>query len=159
MTTTTFTSRNQVQNAINVASEALAGQRDKAGQPLWHHAADMANMLLRTGQGKLAAVVAALHDVLEDSTVTPEALREAIAYPTTHLNEALVVSLVKTLTRRGEETYKEYILRIKNSHPVAIAVKVADLQHHLADTTAIPDSLVVRYEKALDLFNPTGELT
>tara|TARA_R110002167_G_scaffold54186_1_gene154486 strand:+ start:106 stop:576 length:471 start_codon:yes stop_codon:yes gene_type:complete len=146
-----FARRNQVQNAINVASEALAGQRDKAGQPLWHHAADMAKTLLRTGQGELAAVVAALHDVLEDSTFTPEQLREAITYPTTHLDEVLVVDLVNVLTRKSDETYKDYILRIKKSHPVAIAVKIADLQHHLADTTAIPDSLVVRYEKALGL--------
>jgi len=39
----------------------------------------------------------------------------------------------------------------KSGNAIARAVKIADLEDHLVDTTAIPDELIKRYRKALKL--------
>ena len=85
-------------------------------------------------------VTCLLHDILEDTDTTSSEL------PMDIRDDVIV------LTRRNDETYFEYINRIKNSgSQKAIAVKIADLKDHLEQKDTLKDSLKDRYIKALNI--------
>jgi hypothetical protein len=58
---------------------------------------------------------------------------------------------ITKITRKKEETYFDYISRLKNENDVAMRVKIADLKHNLSKTETLKPSLKVRYEKALKI--------
>jgi (p)ppGpp synthase/HD superfamily hydrolase len=94
---------------------------------------------------RTAQIVAVLHDVVEDSefTLTDLAARGF---------DAEVVAAVDCLTRRGDETYADYILRAAQD-PIAREVKLADLADNLANNRALPPTpenraRIGRYEEA-----------
>ena len=87
----------------------------------------------------IAEAVAWLHDVLEDTTMTVETLRE-------HQMPAEVIAGVITLTKNGEIGYEEYLLRVK-ADPVARKVKVADMLANLSDHPT--ERQIVKYAKGL----------
>lgn len=81
--------------------------------------------------------VAYLHDVLEDTNVTEDELRNM--FP----NE--IVDGVITLTHRKDESYFEYISRVSTSK-LAKKIKVADLLHNL-DITRIKEPTKQDYQR------------
>ena len=108
-----------LENAIALAVEKHRGQRDKAGAPYILHPL---RVMLRVGslEAKMAAV---LHDVVEDTGVTLEALAAA-GYP------ARVVEAVGALSRRPGESYEAFIARAGQC-PLAREVKLADLEDNM----------------------------
>lgn len=108
-----------LEEAIGIAVQAHRGQVDRAGAPYILHPLRMM-FAVRTDDERMAAV---LHDVVEDTEWTLEALRER-GFPQP------VLSAVDHLTRRGGETYEAFILRAAGD-PVARRVKVADLEDNL----------------------------
>lgn len=93
-----------------------------------------------------AKIVAILHDVIEDTPLTLNDLREA-GYP-----EAIVVAL-DGLTRREDETYEESIERAA-TNPLARQVKIADLRDNMdltriAHPTETDHARIERYRRAL----------
>ena len=132
----------EYRRAIAFAKMALRGKTDKAGAPLVDHAARVAEKMKTYGQ----RTVAYLHDVIEDSDLLLEDL-DAFFSP-------FVIADVDALTRRTDETYFEYIHRVSNASDTARVVKIADLEDHLDHREHIPDSLVRRYTKALDILRP-----
>ena len=68
-------------------------------------------------------MAAILHDTVEDTNWTLDQLRSQ-GYPD------IVVELVSILTRVDDESYEDYIERIKN-HPDAIKIKLADLEDNM----------------------------
>lgn len=111
-----------LERAIDIAAEAHAGQLDKAGAPyIAHPMRLMARFLL--GGNEETAIIAALHDVVEDSKWTLADLRREGFSPQ-------VVSAVDALTRREGEDYLTYVRRAA-SHPLARFVKEADLRDNL----------------------------
>lgn len=127
-----------------IAVEAHAGQTDKLGNEYIHHPRSVAR---RVDQSDDMAVAAALlHDVVEDSDVTPEDLAER-GIP------GDVIAAVELLTRRrgvSDDDYYDAIAKV----PVALQVKLADL----ADNTdparlglldeATQRRLITKYTKA-----------
>lgn len=100
-----------------IAVEAHAGQTDKLGNEYIHHPRSVAG---RVAPGNEAAVVAALlHDVVEDSEMTPADLAER-GIP------AEVIAAVELLTRRDDVSSDDYYAAIAKD-PVALEVKLADL--------------------------------
>src|SRR5262245_60885800 len=104
-----------LEKALQIAAKAHEGQKDKEGLPYILHALRV--MLGVTGAE--AQCVAVLHDVLEDTAVTADDLRQA------GFNE-VVVAAVLCVTHRREESYAEYVVRCK-SNALARQVKLADL--------------------------------
>ena len=137
-----------VEAARLVATAAHAGQVDKGGAPYIEHPAFVADRVRWLGGDEVAAAVAWLHDVVEDTAVSLDAL--ASVFP------ARVVEAVDGLTRREGEPYFEYIERV-GGDSVARTVKRCDLAHNL-DTSRLPGGGVdlseadvarlVRYERA-----------
>ncbi|MEQ3452478.1 hypothetical protein ABM133_08810 [Enterococcus cecorum] len=130
------------QQALAIAEDAHKGQVDKAGVAYIHHPLFVASLV----EGELAKTVALLHDVVEDSDWTLEDLRME------GLPEE-VVQAVGILTKKRNENYEEYILRVKQN-PLARQVKLADLKHNsdlsrLANVTDRDRKRVAKYQKAI----------
>jgi hypothetical protein len=117
-----------VEAARLVATAVHAGQVDKGGAPYIEHPAFVADRVRWLGGDEVAAAVAWLHDVVEDTTVSLDAL--ASVFP------ARVVEAVDGLTRREGEPYFEYIERA-GGDSVARTVKRCDLEHNL-DVSRLP---------------------
>ena len=89
-------------------------------------------------------IVALLHDVVEDTPITLDDLRDK------GYSDEIIVA-IDALTRRTDETYSAYIERLSNNK-LARRVKIADLQHNLdPERTKMLDnaSLQNRYRNAL----------
>jgi (p)ppGpp synthase/HD superfamily hydrolase len=108
-----------LERAIAIAAEAHAGQVDKAGTPYILHPLRVM-LRVRTAPERIAAV---LHDVVEDTPWTLEALAaEGFA--------AEVLSAVEALTRREGESYEAFVARA-GADPIGRAVKLADLAENM----------------------------
>ena len=137
-----------VEAARLVATAVHAGQVDKGGAPYIEHPAFVADRVRWLGGDEVAVAVGWLHDVVEDTAVSLDAL--ASVFP------ARVVEAVDGLTRREGEPYFEYIARA-GGDSVARTVKRCDLAHNL-DVSRLPGGGVdlseadvarlVRYERA-----------
>ena len=127
--------------ALQIAQKAHAGQVDKAGKDYILHPMTVASYM----DTDTEKAIAYLHDVLEDTDVTVDALREI--FP----NE--IVDTLITLTHRKDESYFEYIQRVSTSK-LAKKIKVADLLHNL-DITRIKEptkqdyTRLEKYKKAI----------
>lgn len=108
-----------LEKAIKIAVEAHAGQVDKVGQPYILH--PLRCMLkVETDVQRICAV---LHDVVEDTDWTIEALQA----------EGFSVEVLETidrLSRRENESYDVFIGRVAENKN-AIAVKISDLEDNL----------------------------
>lgn len=102
--------------AQSIATRAHHGQTDKAGRPYITHPARIAARV--QGDDTLEAV-AWLHDVVEDTPVTLDDLRDA-GFP-----EA-VVAAVHAITRRTHEAPDDYYDRVR-ANETALRVKAADI--------------------------------
>ena len=108
-----------LEEAIEIAAQAHRGQRDRAGAPYILHPLRMM-FAVQTDAERMAAV---LHDVVEDTDWTLDALRER-GFP------EQVVAAVDHLTRREGESYEAFVRRAAQD-PVARRVKVADLEDNM----------------------------
>ncbi|HRR40196.1 MAG TPA: NUDIX domain-containing protein [Syntrophales bacterium] len=109
----------QLEKAIGIALDAHRGREDKAGAPYILHPL---RLMLRM-EGTEEMIVAVLHDVVEDSAWTIEALRGE-GFPEE------VLEAVDSLTRRKDEHYDRYISRI-GENAIARRVKIADLEDNM----------------------------
>lgn len=109
-----------LERAIAIALEAHQGQTDRYGRPYILHPLHV--MLQMDGEAEMMAAV--LHDVLEDSALTLEVLRDEGFPPA-------VLEVVRLLTHDAEKTsYQEYVRRLR-PNPIAVKVKLADLRHNM----------------------------
>lgn len=89
-----------LEHAIALAVQAHQGQREKNGDPYILHPL---RIMLRM-RSEAAMIVAMLHDVVEDTSVTLDDLHE-------HGFAPAIVEAVDCLTRRSTETYEEFVQR------------------------------------------------
>jgi len=104
--------------AYSIARRAHEGQTDKSGVPYIEHAWFVAEQMDTDEE----YIVAALHDVVEDTDLTFDEL-EHEGFPPS------VISALKLLTHDDGGDYFDYVRRIK-SDPLAMKVKLADLRHN-----------------------------
>ena len=113
-----------ITHAFNFAHKAHYGVRRLSGEPYIMHPLAVARICVREiGLGSTSICSALLHDVVEDTDVTFDDLREK-GIPET------VIGPLRLLTRDKDEDYMSYIERI-GTDPVAARVKLADLRHNL----------------------------
>lgn len=105
-----------LEHAISIAALAHAGQVDKAGAPYILHPV---RVMLRLTEPE-DQIVAVLHDVVEDNRdwSLNRLRREKFSEN--------VVNAVDALTRRPQEKYEDFIVRVA-MNPIALRVKLADL--------------------------------
>lgn len=108
-----------LEEAIGIAVQAHRGQTDRAGEAYILHPLRLM-FAVQTDAERMAAV---LHDVVEDTDWTLDALRERGFPPA-------VVDAVDGLTRREGESYEDFVRRAAQD-PVARRVKLADLEDNM----------------------------
>jgi (p)ppGpp synthase/HD superfamily hydrolase len=128
--------------AILLATQAHAGQFDKVGMPYILHPFRVMQRLVNEGADEEMLIAAILHDTVEDTNVT---LNEIVS----QFGEE-VERLVDAVTRR-DETYMEFIARVKASGSKAIALKLADIADNTDPRRPRIDHLAERYSKAKEL--------
>ena len=139
---------NMLAKAISIAAQAHEGQVDKSGKAYILHPLHLMNQLLWDEE---LAIIAVLHDVVEDSDWTiMELAGEGFSFRVT---EAL-----GCLTHYDHDSYEQYI-SIVCTNQDAIIVKRKDLEHN-SDITRLkglrPKDLV-RIEKYHKAFIKLGE--
>jgi len=126
--------------AITLAVSAYAGQTDKSGEPYILHVL----RVMLAQKDVEAMTVAALHDIVEDTSITLADLEEAGW-------SARVVAAVDALTHRDGEDYFDFNRRAA-SDELAKPVKIADLRDNLRQATDVgAQDRRARYLKALAL--------
>jgi hypothetical protein len=105
-----------IEKALQIAAKAHEGQKDKAGEPYILHPL----RVMQKVQGEEAMIVAVLHDVIEDTPVTTDDLRQA------DFSDKVLAALL-CVTHRKDEPYADYVVRCKGDE-IARQVKLADLE-------------------------------
>ena len=138
-------SAGKAEEARKFAEIAHEGQFDRGGVPYIEHPKAVASRL----GGEVEKIVAWLHDVVEDTEVTVDELRELFGDE--------VADAVAILSRNKNEPYMDYIRKIK-SNEIARKVKMADLSHNM-DVSRLPIitdadwKRVEKYKKAYELLS------
>jgi (p)ppGpp synthase/HD superfamily hydrolase len=135
-----------VQAAHHLGMAAHRGQLDKAGRVYFvHHVMDVVSRIPDVDEdGK---VVAYLHDVLEDTDVPVERIRDRFGPD--------ITDAVLAITHRPHEPRADYYARVK-ANPLALRVKLADIASNtdpsrmalLDEATRV--RLTEKYRKALE---------
>lgn len=105
-----------IDDALELVAKHFRGIVDKDGEPYVMHC-------LRVMMGvsdKNAQLVALMHDLVEDTPITLKDLEQR-GFSTD------VVEAVDLVTHKSQDSYSDYILRIKRN-PVAKQVKLSDLR-------------------------------
>ncbi len=132
--------------ALKVAFKAHKDQKDRSGLPYILHPVHVAEQM----KTEDTCVVAILHDVIEDTDLTLEDLREK-GFTETQLRG------VDLMTHREDEDYFDYVRKLSGD-PVARTVKRADLLHNL-DSTRLSkvsekdEKRYAKYRKALEILD------
>lgn len=133
--------------ASDFATKAHQGQKRRDGQTDYISHPEAVAHKLRAESDEFI-MTAWLHDVLEDTSETPDTMRAA-GIP------ERVIEAVRVLTKTDGVSYREYLERVK-ADEIARKVKVADMLHNLSD--APTDRQIVKYAKGLlVLANVRGE--
>lgn len=115
-----------LQRAIEIATEAHKGQKDRAGKPYIGHITRV-SQAGKTLEERMAGI---LHDIVEDTDWTFERLADEGIPPQ-------VIDAVRCLTKQEGEDYDRFIERVK-TNPIAVEVKLNDLRDNM-DVTRIPE--------------------
>lgn len=128
--------------AMIIAYNAHMNQFDKAGVPYIYHPMHLAEQM----DTELECIVALLHDVIEDTSITSELLEKEFS--------SEVIEILRLLTHDKGTDYMKYIEKLKKN-PVARKVKIVDIIHN-ADETRL-DKITIndierrnKYKKALE---------
>lgn len=144
----TISLKEQLNKAILIAIEAHAGQLDtNNGRPYIEHPFRVMN----AGQTLSEKIVGILHDVVEDTHWTMDDLAgEGFSEN--------VLAAIDALTRRDDESYDEYLERVKPI-PLAVRVKLNDLTDNMdiRRWDSIPDHELTRLRKYLKAYNQLTE--
>ena len=136
-----------LERAIEIAVEAHKGQIDKGGSPYILHPL----RVMMSVNGESEKIVAVLHDVVEDSDWTFDAL----------LAEGFAVEAIealKSVTKESEDEGYDLFIQRAMRNPIGRKVKIADLRDNL-DVTRISDMTdkdvkrINKYKKALKLLS------
>lgn len=111
-----LTGHRAVATAALIATLAHAGQTDKLGRPYIDHPRRVAGRLVDATWDEL--VLAWLHDVVEDTCVTLEAIVEAFGPD--------IAASLDAITHRPGEPRAEYYARVRTDSR-ALKVKLADI--------------------------------
>ena len=105
--------------ALQIATEAHKGQKDKAGCDYIMHPIRVAERC----KDPRAKIVALLHDTIEDTEVTPDYLRKQ------GFSEEIIDGVL-SVTKQEGETYEAFVRRAANN-PLGKEVKKADLEDNM----------------------------
>jgi (p)ppGpp synthase/HD superfamily hydrolase len=128
--------------AIEIATEQHAGQVDKAGRPYIEHPM----RVMRRMRTNVERIVAVLHDVIEDGTLTLSDLaKEGFSRE--------IRAALDSVTRRPGEDYTEFTMRAA-ANPIGRWVKYEDLRDNadlarITEPTNVDLARALKYQRAM----------
>ena len=130
---------NMTKKALKLCFDIHKEQVDKSGLPYVFHPFHLAEQM----ETEETTIVALLHDVVEDSDLTLEDLRQ-MGFGDT------VIAALALLTHDPAVEYMDYVRAVKDN-PIARAVKLADLRHNsdLTRLDTVDEKALARREKYL----------
>ena len=136
--------------ALDFATEKHKDQKRETGEPYIIHPIAVATILLQYGLDARAISAALLHDVVEDTGVTPEELEVLFGSEVSELVNG--VSRVKTLrykssANENDESLRKMFLAMAKDIRV-IFIKLADRLHNMRTLDSVPKEHQIR--KSLD---------
>lgn len=108
-----------LESALKIAIKAHEGQTDKAGKAYILHPLRIASNCSTIE----TQIVALLHDVVEDSSITLEDLKTS-GFPDT------IIDAIDSVTRRRNESYMDFVCRC-SKNPIGKVVKLLDLDDNM----------------------------
>ena len=111
--------------AIKIAFEAHSGQNDRSGIPYILHPIHVAEQM----KDEVTTIVALLHDVVEDTNVTLEDLKN-------YGFSKEVIDAIEVLTHKDGTKYLDYVRKVAQN-PIARKVKIEDVKHNTDLTRTI----------------------
>lgn len=133
----------KLKKAYEVASMAHENQKDKGGMEYIAHPVAVSYMVESLDE----KIVALLHDVVEDTYVTLEALKNL------GFGNDIIVAIDAISKKAGEST-EDYMRRVKRNK-LACSVKKADLVHNMdiSRLKTVTEKDIDRLDKYLYIYN------
>lgn len=144
-----MTLQQQLSTAIEIATKAHDGQTDKYGVPYIGHVL----RVCYAGHTMQEKIVGALHDVVEDTDWTLDALQKE-GFP------QKIIDGVDAMTKRDGEEYGAYLARVEQN-PLAVRVKLNDLTDNMDIRRAkeLNDTTIANLRKYLKAYKQLTEKT
>lgn len=130
---------------LHIATTAHHGQMDKGGNPYILHPLKVMHYLKSDDEELMCMALG--HDVIEDTTVTYQDLRDA------GISDR-VIQGIRALTKQPGQTYDEYKASVFASND-AMQVKMADLRHNsdIRRLKGVTDRDVARIAKYMKFYS------
>ncbi len=136
-----------LQRAYDVAEERHATQFRRSGDPYITHPLAVANILAELGMDTTTLVAALLHDTVEDTGYTLEALTAEFGEEVGHLVDGVTKLDKVVLGSAAEgETIRKMIIAMARD-PRVLVIKVADRLHNMRTMRFLPPEKQVRKAK------------
>ena len=146
-----------LRKAYVFSAKAHKGQVRRSGEPYLSHPLEVTALLADMGLDRRTLTAGLLHDVLEDTEVTPAGLKEAFGKEVTRLVEGVTkISRVQEASPeiRRAETIRKIILAMTDDLRV-IFIKLADRLHNLQTLTFLaPDKRRQIAAETLEIYAP-----
>ncbi len=129
-----------VTEAYSLAEEAHSGQRRASGEKFVNHAVEVATILAGLGLDNDAVISGLVHDVVEDTSVDLEEIRERFGSGVATIVDGVTkISKVEfhSHTETQVENYRKLLLSMAKDARV-ILVKLADRLHNMRTLNALP---------------------
>ncbi|HKL84783.1 MAG TPA: HD domain-containing protein [Treponemataceae bacterium] len=110
-----------LEKAIQIVTKEFAGVIDKGGNPYILHCLAVMEGVEYLGPSVMCAAV--LHDLVEDTDWTEEALRKE-GFPED------IIEMILICTKKKDDEYFDYIERVSKK-PETRAIKISDLRHNM----------------------------
>ena len=131
----------EVYRAYLFGAEAHEGQHRLSGEPYIYHPLEVARILADMRMDYSTITAALLHDVVEDTAITSDQLKE-MGFSET------VLEALDSVTKRAGETYEDFVRRAA-LHQIGKKIKLADLRDNmdLSRLEEITDEDIKRVKK------------
>ncbi|NJN31597.1 MAG: bifunctional (p)ppGpp synthetase/guanosine-3',5'-bis(diphosphate) 3'-pyrophosphohydrolase [Synechococcales cyanobacterium RM1_1_8] len=143
--------------ALQFAYCLHAGQMRQSGEPYICHPIEVANILYELGSGDAVIAAGLLHDVVEDTEISPEEIEQRFGAEVRHLVEA-VTKLSKfnfsNKTEQQAENFRRMFLAMAQDIRV-IMVKLADRLHNMRTLQHLSEAKQrLKAQETRDIFAP-----
>ena len=149
-----------VKRAYFYAEQAHEGQTRRSGEPYVTHPLEVANILAGMHMDHQSLMAAMLHDVIEDTTISKDALTEQFGEPVAELVDGvskLTQFEFETQAQKQAENFQKMALAMAKDIRV-ILVKLADRLHNMRTLGALKAEKKRRIAKeTLEIYAPIAQ--
>lgn len=155
----------QLQRAIDIATEAHAGQKRQTGDPYITHPLAVMHILEDWGMDEDTLIAAMLHDTVEDTNLTLDDVKKEFGEDVARLVDGVTKISTARSGMRDLDTYlpqtKDNLLRLLvalGSDIRVLIIKLADRLHNLRTLSALPPDKQKKIAKeSLEVFAPLAD--